>query len=262
MSNKNIKNKEYGFTLIELLTAGTLFLLLSLSIIQIVLHAEKMAEAMITNVVLNKQARVTFELLAHGGNTTGGYNAAIPSPVLYNLPDYRGYYARSEDPTIRNHPVIGHIGTLTGIDSALTLRNGANTDDPLNSTDNTFQLRLGWGSGDNTSGTPATTDFSTASTTNYRRTPSYSQTFQVSCSGVDTVPISRCEANTDIYTVDGFIDTFNSDANIRTVNSRTSEVAFTIIDPSKVPRTGSESLFTQPEYSESYWTVFSINVDP
>ena len=85
--------------------------------------------------------------------------------------------------------------------------------------------------------------------------------FDVTCTS-DSDPIETCGTNyptVTTYTVDGYIDAFGSDDTTRTIDNRTSEVTFTIIDPQHVPRDNTASRFIKSEYSANYWTVFSTN---
>jgi hypothetical protein len=196
MAGQITNNKESGFTIVELLVAGTLFLLLSLALIQIMLHGGKITETMITQVVKNNQARELFELLSDGGDLNSGYHGS----------SYSG---------------------------------GSN---PITTAVTDLQLTV--------SGTHSTRVLD-------------SNKFDITCDAANDRLLS-CVSPVAI-TVNGYIDDFSTNTADRMVNDgtndRTTEITFTVIDPYKVPRDGKENSFTQVEYSEKYWTIFTMNVD-
>ncbi|MEO5369652.1 MAG: prepilin-type N-terminal cleavage/methylation domain-containing protein [Magnetococcus sp. DMHC-1] len=71
-------------------------------------------------------------------------------------------------------------------------------------------------------------------------------------------PLSSCIGVANLN-VDGYIDNFASNG-IRTVNGNR-ELTFTVINPPHVPRANGAGRFTAQEYSDTFWTVFTLNVD-
>ncbi|MBF0195745.1 MAG: prepilin-type N-terminal cleavage/methylation domain-containing protein [Magnetococcales bacterium] len=200
MDNIISKSRESGFTIIELLVAGTLFLLLSLALLQIMLHGEKITETMISQTIKNSQARELFDLLAFGVSDASGYHGSENTdPILVvTNPDV----ATSQFPT---------------------------------------NLRLKLGS----------SDYETQSLGNTE--------FEINCTSVND-RLKSCDSIGKVVNVGGYIDSFNQNS-VRQVNARTFEIDFTIIDPHMVPRDDKEALYTKSEYSESYWTIFTMNKD-
>ncbi len=85
----------------------------------------------------------------------------------------------------------------------------------------------------------------------------------LTCEDID-LPILRCDAADEVLQIDGYFDYEDTNDfinNSRSVSSRTPEVSFTLIDAFKVPRANYKTRFIREEYSESFWTVFSLNVD-
>lgn len=180
--------------------AGTLFLMLSLAVLQIIVHSEKMTEMMISQITQNSQARETFKFLWEGSK------------------DYPGYQNRDVNPY-----KIDGTGDVSRQD-----------------------FRLRW-------------VVDTVKTTK-------TSAFNVTCLASGS-PVISCTTAGDVVSVDGYIDQFGSQTTNRSVtdttpNNRTAEITFTVIDPQKVPHDGRKSQFTQDEYSETFWTIFTFNVDP
>jgi hypothetical protein len=203
MAGPVVNKRESGFTIVELLVAGTLFLLLSLALMQIMLHAEKMTEVMITQTIKNSQARALFDLLAYGG----------------------------VDPDATNTPVPGYHGSVIAAEPSIIPSN--------------LQLTLGG---------KLTTQQTLVGVNG----------LSITCTAVGDRLKSCLSISPPVITVNGFIDEFNPVITERQTSGqsgRTVEVDFTVIDPHKVPRDNQETTYTQDEYSEKFWTIFTMNVD-
>lgn len=81
----------------------------------------------------------------------------------------------------------------------------------------------------------------------------------ITCIGLHA-PIEAC-ASTEDQILDGYVDKFESKSDVRNIDNRTPELTFTVIDPHKIRKNDAEPFFTQKEYSETYWTVFTLNRD-
>lgn len=104
-----ISSRQTGFTIIELMIAGTLTLLLSLTLLKILLLSQHMADIMITQTTLNAEARAVFELLGEGGIKANG----DPGLSSDRIP---GYHGRRTDPfstTLTHSNFQLHLGTLS-----------------------------------------------------------------------------------------------------------------------------------------------------
>ncbi|MBF0459898.1 MAG: hypothetical protein HQL87_00730 [Magnetococcales bacterium] len=219
-SPKPRDERTSGFTLVEIMIAGSLGTVLCLILFQILMQAQHMADVMIMQSTLNSQAREVFELLMDGGVNV---QAGVPNPIP-------GYHDSSSDP----FPNL--LSLPLNADAAPTRK---------------FQLRLGLAA---PAGVACVADDAAICT---RETL---PTFGITCTDQNT-PVKACVTNwpaQTTYTVDGYIDIFHSTSPSAGITN-TSEVAFTIIDPQQVPRPGVNPLFTQAEYSASYWTAFSLN---
>ena len=233
-------NKQRGFTLIELMVAGALSLMLSLVLFQVLIEAARMAETMVTRVVLNQAARETFELLAFGGKhdfAGDGVGSGDRIP---------GYHGRSDDPVTTGATKHG-TGTVT-----------QNTDHRLFLSQATFPAAAAF----NLCQFPATTEplLSTATV----------GCVAFACSASGAVNLSQnsalCEDGSDTVYVDGFVENFASSDDrefTHTTPNRdlTREITFVLRDPSRMPLF-KETGYTSDEQRQSYWTVFSMQVDP
>lgn len=196
---------QSGFSLVELLVASTLFLILSLAIFQIVIHAEYMSASMITQVKQNSQARELFEILADGGVVAGG----SPTDATQRIAGYHSYKINPWESELK---LINRIINLEHPTQPSTIK-----------------------------------------------TSSYPQTFTITCTEAEK-PIKHCLNYGSKEIIDGYIDSIKTSSE-RSLDSRTVEVVFTIIDPYKVPLDDREARYIQEEYSEPYWTIFTLNRD-
>lgn len=209
---------QAGFTILEMMVAGTLSLMLSLVLFEIVAQSQHMADIMIMQSNLNGQARELFEMLGDGGVKTAGNPQTEADRV-------KGYHSRSsdEEPTTMDNSELDRLN------------------DTADAT--TFRLRLGLVAG--------------GQYVKSREAPSTT----ITCRAADS-PLDTCDGTED-ETVDGYVDTFNvNNTTTRSLHARLPEITFTLIDPPRVPKNTEDDRYIKREYSESYWTVFHMNVGP